>query len=137
MLKDLLRKKLRLKTGSRAALIAAPPGYVKSLDPLPRGMKLSHTLKGKFDWIQIFVRSKSELDRLAPKAMRALKPESMFWASFPKGNSDVQTDVTRDRGWDVMNKSGLLWVTLVSINETWSAFGLHPYRPGEKKRAPW
>jgi hypothetical protein len=41
---------------------------------------------------------------------------------FDKGTSKIQTDLTRDRGWDVVGQADLKWVNLVSVNEIWSAF---------------
>jgi hypothetical protein len=67
-------------------------------------------------------------------AAKALKPESMLWITFPKGTSKIQTDLTRDKGWDEVQKLDLKWINLVSINETWSAFSLRPYKEGEKKQ---
>ena len=61
----------------------------------------------------------------------ALKPMSLLWISFPKGASKLQTDLTRDKGWDSIQSTNLKWVTLISVNETWSAFGFRPARPGE------
>ncbi len=92
-------------------------------------------MRGKFDWIQIFVKNKAELDELAPKAANALKPESILWITFPKGSSKIQTDLTRDKGWDEVRKLGLKWINLVSIDDTWSAFSMRPYREGEKKQS--
>jgi hypothetical protein len=46
--------------------------------------------------------------------------------------SSVQTDLTRDAGWDALRSHELKWVTLVSINQTWSAFAMRRYRPGEE-----
>jgi hypothetical protein len=81
------------------------------------------------------VKSKAELEGLAPKAAKALRPESMLWISFPKGSSKIQTDLTRDKGWESLRSLDLKWLTLVSVNETWSAFALRPYREGEKKQS--
>jgi len=125
-----LAKKMKLKSNLKAAVINAPENYVEALR---HNTALSPTLNGKFDWIQIFVRNKAELDALAPKAVKALKPESRLWISFPKGTSKIQTDLTRDKGWDVLRDLDLKWINLVSVNETWSAFALRPYREGEKK----
>ena len=127
-----LAKKLKLKPNLKAAVINAPEGYV---DMLKHDTALSPTLNGKFDWVQIFVRNKAELDVLAPKASKALRPESMLWISFPKGSSKIQTDLTRDKGWESLQALDLKWVTLVSVNETWSAFALRPYREGEGKQS--
>lgn len=100
-------------------------------------MELAEKLQGKFDWVQIFVKNKAELDKLAPKAIQALKPESLLWISFPKRTSKIQTDLTRDKGWESLRKADLKWITLISVNDTWSAFSLRPYRPGEARRSWW
>ncbi len=122
--------KMKLKSGFRAAILNAPDGYLKELSP--EGVSLDQSLSGQYDWIQIFVRSQAELEALIPKVKAALKPVSLLWISFPKGTSKIQTDLTRDKGWDSVQ--GLKWVTLISVNETWSAFSLRPPKPGENIR---
>ncbi len=127
-----LAKKLKLKAGVRAAVINAPEDYV---DELRHDTALSPTFNGKFDWIQVFVRTKSELDELAPEAAKALTPDSILLVSFPKRSSKIQTDLTRDQGWEAVEKLDLKWVRLVSVNETWSAFTLRPFQEGEEHRS--
>ena len=127
-----LAKKIKLKPGFKAAVLRAPQNYVAALG---HDQAISASLRGKFDWIQIFVRDKAELDTLAPKAAQALKPEAMLWITFPKGTSKIQTDLTRDRGWEEVQKLDLKWINLVSIDETWSAFSMRPYREGEKRQS--
>ena len=127
-----LAKKMKLKSGLKAAVINAPQNY---MDELKHDTAMSPTLNGKFDWIQIFVKSKAELDGLASKAAKALRPESILWISFPKGTSKIQTDLTRDKGWESLQALDLKWLTLVSVNETWSAFALRPYKEGEEKQS--
>jgi hypothetical protein len=127
-----LAKKMKLKSGLNASVINAPENY---MDELRHDTAISPTLNGKFDWIQLFVRTKTELDALAPKAAKALRPESILWISFPKGSSKIQTDLTRDKGWDVLRDLDLKWINLVSVNETWSAFSLRPYKEGEQKQS--
>jgi hypothetical protein len=127
-----LTKKIKLKPRAKAAIIHAPGNY---LDELQHDSEISFSVRGKFDWIQIFVKNKAELDALAPRAANALKPESMLWITFPKGTSRIQTDLTRDKGWDEVQKLNLKWINLVSINETWSVFAMRPYREGEKKQS--
>jgi hypothetical protein len=127
-----LAKKMKLKPGASAAVINVPESY---LNELKHDTEISPGLNGKFDWIQIFVKNKADLDTLAPKAAKALKPESILWISFPKGTSKIQTDLTRDKGWEGVQKLDLKWINLVSVNETWSAFALRPYKAGEKKQS--
>ena len=129
-----LAEKMKLKPGQRAVIVNAPEGFVETLGPLPEGVQLAEKLAGQFDWIQIFVKNKAELDKLAPRVVKALKPVSILWVTFPKGTSKIQTDLTRDKGWDSLSESGLKWITLVSVNDTWSAFSMRPPKPGEDVR---
>ena len=73
-----LAKKLKLKPGQRIALIGAPEGYLETLSPMPAGVTVAEKLSGKFDWVQVFVKNKAEIDSLAPRAARALKPVSVW-----------------------------------------------------------
>src|SRR5215217_5878451 len=119
MTDNALAKKMKLRPGQRAAIIGAPEGYIDSLRPLPEQIELSQQLDGTFDWVQIFVKNQAQAAELFPKVIQALKPDSMLWVSFPKGTSKIQTDLTRDRGWDVAQQADLKWINLISVNETW------------------
>lgn len=127
-----LAKKIKLKPGAKAAVIRAPENYLQALQ---HDAEVSTALRGKFDWIQVFVKNKAELDELAPRAANALKPESILWITFPKGSSKVQTDLTRDKGWEEVQKLDLKWINLVSIDNMWSAFSMRPYKEGEKRQS--
>ena len=130
-----LAKKLKLEGAKNIAIINAPDSYFKSLGSIPQ---VSVNLTGSFDWIQIFVKNKAELDALLPKALKAMAAESRIWISFPKGTSKIQTDLTRDKGWGALRDAGLRFITLISVNDTWSAFNLRTYKPGEERQAvPW
>jgi len=126
--------KLKLKAGLRATLINAPRGYRAELGRMP-GVVFRPGPDGTFDWIQVFARNRAELRHLAPRAVRALGPDGILWISFPKGTSPLQTDLTRDNGWEPLRRFALKWVTLVSVNETWSAFAVRRYRAGEARRS--
>ena len=73
-------------------------------------------------------------DEITLDQIRALKPDSLLWISFPKGTSKIQTHLTRDKDWDALRQTDLKWITLISVNETWSAFALRPYKPGEERQ---
>lgn len=130
-----LAKKMRLEPSMRAAVINAPQGYLKEHGALPASVRVAEKVSGKLDWVQLFVKDKAELGKLLPRVVRALAPEGLLWISFPKGSSKIQTDLTRDEGWEALEHVDLKWVTLISVNETWSAFALRPYRPGEARQA--
>ncbi len=135
MAESALAKKLKLKPGQRAAVVNAPDGYLQELGPLPNGVQVAEKLSGKFDWVQVFVKNKVELDNLVPRLVRALKPDALLWISYPKGTSKIQTDLTRDKGWEAIQQADLKWITLISVDETWSAFALRPYKLGEPRQS--
>jgi hypothetical protein len=128
-----LTKKLKLKPGLRAAVIDADPGYLERLD-LPPGRTIQTDLEGPLDWIQVFVKSSAELAAVTPRIKAAIDPNGLVWISYPKGSSKMQTDLTRDKGWGPLEGADLMWLSLVSIDDTWSAFGLRPYKPGEARQ---
>ncbi len=132
-----LVKKLKLKAGNRAAVVNPPAGYIDAFQPLPEGASLSDRLDGRYDWVQAFVTTKAQMDALAPSLVEALNPVSLLWICFPKGSSKIQTDLTRDKGWDSLQAADLKWVILVSVDATWSAFCLRPYKPGEARQTWW
>ena len=125
--------KLKIKPDTSMAVIGAAEGYIEELAPLPEGVSVSTQLEGEYDWLQVFVNNSRELSEQFPKVKAAMKPESMLWLTFPKGSSKIQTDLTRDKGWEAV--TDLKWINLVSVNETWSAFSLRPYKPGEVRQS--
>ena len=130
-----LVKKLKLKPGQRAAVVNAPDGYLEALRPLPEGAEMTQQLDGTFDWVQLFVKTQAELAQAIAHVRAALKPAGMLWITFPKGTSKIQTDLTRDRGWDALQPIDLKWITLISVDDTWSAFALRPSKPGEERQS--
>ena len=118
-----LLRKLKLKPGLRGAVFGAPEGYVDGLQPLPDGTTIepdpAHA-DADYDWVQLFVRDRAALERDLPAARSALKPVSQLWICYPKGSSKVQTDLTRDKGWESLADADLLWINLISIDDTWS-----------------
>jgi hypothetical protein len=128
-----LAKKLKLGPGMRAAVIGAPAGYVDRLASDDE-LTVSTQLDGRFDWIQAFVRTSAELAQIVKPVTAAIEPGGRVWICYPKGSSKIQTDLTRDKGWQPLDGGDLMWLSLVSIDETWSAFGLRPYKPGEARQ---
>ena len=121
-----LARKLLIKPAMSVLVLDSQPGYEDALQPLPEGARISQNAAGQHDVVQLFPRTKSDVDRLAPVALQALKPGGVLWASFPKGSSKIQTDLTRDRGWDAFRDRGWRIVTVVSLDDTWSAGRFRP-----------
>jgi predicted transport protein len=129
-LKNPLLKKLRIQPGQHIAILNAPEEYRASLGELPEGVTVSEQARGRFDLVHLFVSSSTELARLGPVAMNAVKPDGLLWISYPKTTSGVKTDLTRDAGWKIIEDAGWRGIAQVAIDETWSATR---FRPDERK----
>jgi Bacteriocin-protection, YdeI or OmpD-Associated len=119
-----IAQKLRIKDGMRLLTLRAPGDFPATLAPLPAGVKIS--AKGaEYDQVHWFVRGKAEVEQEAEKVIAMLKPDIVCWIYYPKGSSGIQTDLTRDKGWDgLLKHKDLQWLSLISFNDTWSAFGM-------------
>jgi hypothetical protein len=126
MAKTSLAKKLRIGAGQQILILNAPPGYLERLAPLPEGSEVFERPGGSFDLVHLFVQNKAQLERLVPGAVEAAGYDGLLWISYPKRSSKMDTDLTRDVGWDVIDGLGLRPVTQVSVDDTWSALRFRP-----------
>ena len=117
-------QKLKIKEGFALLTINAPADFKNSLGPLPDGAKVSPSIKAPSQ-VHWFVRDKAEMEEGLKDVLPWIKDDVVCWIYYPKGSSGVQTDLTRDKGWDALLAHGdtLTWISLVSFDETWSAFG--------------
>jgi hypothetical protein len=128
-----LVQKLRIKPGQRVAVLNAPESEDDLLSAFPDGVSVVDDPEGSFDQVHLFVRNRAELGRLTPRAVGALEPQGLLWVYFPKLTSGAQTDLTRDRGWEPLKSAGFSGVSLISLDEIWSAFA---FRRRTSRRKP-
>jgi hypothetical protein len=125
----MLQRKLRIKEDQKIVLLNAPSGFRELLHPLPPGTTLSSKLSKQNNFIMLFVKNKSELESLIFKASESLVPDGLLWTCYPKGSSGMQTDLTRDKGWECLEKIRMQWLALISLDESWSAFLMRNSEP--------
>jgi hypothetical protein len=128
-----LVRKLKLAAAVRPVVIGAPDGYREEL-VAALGRPVGDAIDGRHDWILLFARDRAALQASIAAAAAALDVPGTLWIAYPKGSSKIQTDLTRDAGWESVAAADLMWLTLVSIDDTWSAFSLRHYRPGEARQ---
>ena len=112
-------RKLLVKPGQRVRVLCPQPVIDEALARLPDGA--SRVTRSPADVVLLFARDSRALAREAPRAIAALAPEGALWIAYPKISSGVKTDLTRDRGWEPVVSAGFAVVSLVAIDETWSA----------------
>jgi hypothetical protein len=119
-----LLRKLQVKSGRSLRLIAAPEDYIARITPLPDGSDL--VSGGIADVVQVFVRSAADVDAYAQDAMQAAGPAGVLWMTYPKKSSGVDSDMSRDEGWNALRDLGWRPVMQISIDEVWSALRFRP-----------
>ncbi|MGQ0739397.1 MAG: YdeI/OmpD-associated family protein [Bacteroidota bacterium] len=132
--------KLRIKPKFSLLTLNAPADFKKGLQGLPAGVKITDPIaigSGKdYDQVHWFVYNRAQLEKEMSRVMKLVKPEVVVWVYYPKGTSKVQTDLTRDKGWDCLLAEGdkLTWISLISFDDTWSTFGFRAKTEADKKK---
>lgn len=127
MAESSLIKKLGIRQGQKLLVLNGPQGYVQILGTLPSGTEVQTSAGGDaFDFVQVFVNSKADVESYVTQALQMLKPGGLLWWTYPKKSAKVQTDITRDKGWESLQEAGFRPVTQIAIDETWSALRFRP-----------
>lgn len=127
--------KLRIKAKFILLTINAPANFKKGLQGLPEGVKITDSGK-EYNQVHWFVLKKAQMEKEMSKVMKLLKPDVTVWVYYPKVSSKIQTDLTRDKGWDCLLAEGdkLTWISLISFDETWSVFGFRAKTEADRKK---
>jgi len=127
-------QKLRIKDGFSLLTVNAPGDFEASMGSQPKGVKISPSAKN-YNQVHWFVNNKSQMEKGLDKVLKLVKGDVVCWIYYPKGSSGIQTDLTRDEGWDALLKhKELQWISLISFDETWSTFGFRMKTDADKKK---
>ncbi|KAA9340839.1 YdeI/OmpD-associated family protein [Adhaeribacter soli] len=119
MAENPLLKKLRLKANQKVLLLNAEHAW-ETLFPLENPVDTQ--ANGKYDFILVFAPDKATLEQFAPILQQGATAEAIVWVAYYKGSSKIQTDLTRDKGWESMPETIWQPLSLISLDEKWSAF---------------
>ena len=129
-----IAQKLKIKEGYILLTIHAPADFKKKLGELPKGVQIGESVKN-YQQIHWFVKDRAQMEEELNKVLSLVKNDLTCWIYYPKGTSKIQTDLTRDKGWDELLKhKEMQWISLISFDETWSAFGMRPQTEADKKK---
>ena len=122
-----LMKKLGLKPGDRALLLNAPPEYPPQLaQELPADIDITEHPGGIFPFVHLFILNSDQFRSLYSTTMQSIKYDGLLWISYPKKSAKMESDLSREKVWELMENSGWRAVTQISIDETWSALRFSP-----------
>ncbi|MEO7984119.1 MAG: YdeI/OmpD-associated family protein [Bacteroidota bacterium] len=127
--------KLKIKPKFTLLTVNAPANFKQGLEGLPAGVKIVDTGK-EYDQVHWFVMKRAQMEKEMSKILKLVKPGVTVWVYYPKGTSKIQTDLTRDKGWDCLLAEGdkLTWISLISFDDTWSVFGFRAKTEADRKK---
>jgi hypothetical protein len=127
-------QKLKIKEGSTLRTVNAPADFKKKLEGLPAAVKISTEAKD-YQQVHWFVLNKAQMEKEINAVLKLIKDEVVCWIYYPKVSSKIQTDLTRDNGWDSLLKhKDLQWISLIAFDDTWSTFGFRRKTEADRKK---
>ena len=115
-----LIKKLGIKDHFDVAFVNAPENFVTQLE-LPTSVNVKRIAQSKpLDFIQVFVTTQAALTTAFAQCPLKLKSNGMFWVSWPKKSSGVQTDLNENIVRDIGLAAGLVDVKVCAVDDVWS-----------------
>jgi len=115
-----LPKKLGIKGGLKIALPGIPPDVRKELDDALRGCQIVDGGGKDLDFVHLFVKTQSELEKTFLSWAKKLQPAGILWVSWPKKSSGVASDLDENRVREIGLAAGLVDVKVCAVNEVWS-----------------
>lgn len=116
-----LAKKLGLKANDKVMFYNQPEHYFELFADLPTSFERLEKVKAQsVDFIHLFVVRFDELKSILGEYKNALKKDGMMWISWPKGSSEIKTDLKRDIIREHLLSIGLVDVKVAAIDKDWS-----------------
>ncbi len=112
-------QKLLIKPGYRILIVKMPADYMAKLGKT-EFLVFTDPSEQPFDLIQLFVSTKKQLQEELPKLKQLIEKEGLLWVTYPKGKPEINRDSIRE----FASTLGLQAVSLVAVDETWSALRL-------------
>lgn len=123
----ILGKKLLLHKAHTIWFLNEPEEYTTILaDELSENAVIVNDLSAASDFVVLFVKNSAELRQWADPGLKPALNGGIVWVSYPKKSSKVDSDLSRDILVSLLNELGFQGVSLISLDETWSAMRVKP-----------
>ena len=124
-----LPKKLGIRPGLSLALLGVPAGFEERLGALADGVCVVRRAGARADLLLLFARSRADLDRRLPPAMRGMAEGGSIWIAWPKQVSGVSSDLTQAHVRAAGLAADLVDYKICAIDSTWSGLRFARRRP--------
>src|SRR5579885_1685821 len=111
-----LKDKLGIKPEYDLLFVNAPESYFAELGKLNNRIGKSE----KYDFIHFFTKDRKEFEEKYDSLKSKLQPSGMFWVSWPKLASKVETDMNENVVRNYALTHGLVDVKVCAVDDVWS-----------------
>lgn len=119
-----LAEKLGIGPNHTVALIDAPDVVDALLAPLPEGVTVRRSARGRPDVSLVFCTDRRALDRRRTQLWTLAHPDRSVWVCWPKKSSPRFVDLTEDGVREIALPDGLVDVKVCAVDDDWSALKL-------------
>jgi Bacteriocin-protection, YdeI or OmpD-Associated len=129
-----LLEKLQLSDEKNLLLQGLPLAIEKQFIKLSFSKNVTPLLKSKkIDFVLIFAFSQKQLKEIVKEVIPALHVNAKFWIAYPKASSKIASDLSRDASWDCIAAHGYKTVSIIAVDNLWSAVRFKKPDEVEKK----
>jgi hypothetical protein len=119
-----LVQKLGIKPGFCIFVDGLSTAYRDVVGELPDDVKIARTAKAPLDMVHVFATEAKGFAVKLRSYRKAIAPDGMIWASWPKKASGVVTDVTETLVRETALANGLVDIKVCAIDDVWSGLKL-------------
>lgn len=112
-------KKLRYKENIQAVVLNAPADIEQQF--VSAGLSSALPKNQKAAFCLLFARNWAEIESHVHKVAENTDHKGLIWLAYPKLTSKIKSDINRDNLWPAFETYNLRPVSLIAIDETWSA----------------
>ncbi len=127
-----IRNKMNLKQ-QQLAVVQLPTELERQFSEEGSWTKYTEVPEQTQDAILLFAKDKASLDGLIAALMPRVTDKTLIWFAYPKKTSKrYKSDVTRDKGWEILERYGYRPIRQISLDEDWTALQFRPMTEEEK-----
>lgn len=116
-------KKLGLKDRKEILVLNSPESFEGELEALADVEVFRDAKKAKEVGLALaFVTKLAEVEKLAPLIAKKAPGDALVWIAYPKASSKkYKSEIKRGQGWAPLGQEGFEPVSMIAIDEDWSA----------------
>ncbi|QOZ50934.1 DUF3052 family protein [Bradyrhizobium sp. CCBAU 53338] len=119
-----LVQKLGIKPGFCIFVDGLSVAYGDLVGGLPDDVRIAKTARAPLDLVHVFATEAKGLAAKLRSYRKAIAPDGMIWASWPKKASGVATDVTEALVRETALANGLVDINICAVDDIWSGLKL-------------